>query len=777
MSSLGINIGLKSLLSAQAHLETIGHNLSNANTPGYSRQSLQVSSSSPVQIRGLMQGTGLDARSITRTVDRILQGRITSQVSSLGKLDARLETASSVESLLGGTGEGGLPALFKKMFQSFASLSTAPEDSVLRTGAVQSVAGLSSSIQKLAGDTEQLERNVFLQMQANISEVNNLAQSIGDLNRQIVSSEFGTSTANDLRDQRDQKLKELSGYIDVRAVEDARGAVRVLVGGRILVSPTTTEKMTIGGDPASGNVQLLIDGQSVDALGGRLGGLLQLQSSYLPGLSDKFDAFARNLILESNRVHSTGVPRSGPFSVLVAQNQVVDGDGDGALGDELLSRAGLPFDVTSGSLYLNVVDRATGALRKHEVQVDATHTTVDQFAASLSAIPHVSASLDSQGRLQIVADAGFGFDFSPRLDTSPDDHDTFGSGRASIATGAEPFALAPGDTLDFVGANGPVSVALPSTAFFTMNAATADELAAALNADAGFRSGGLRAASVDGKLFVQSSGSGASESFQIAGGSALPALGLVAGTTVTGSDHAVNPVISGKYAGASNGRWTFRPNMDGTIGTTPGLRIGVYDETGTRLTELDVGPGYTPGDELDVLSGVKVAFGFGDVSAAEGDTFQLDVVGDSDTSDVLVALGLNSLFTGADASTIAVRADLLRDPGLLSTSLSGASGDGGNVLRFLEVESQSLAAFGDRSLDENLSGIVSGVALEIDASSGAREAEQFLLDGLETQRDQVSGVNTDEELVKMIEQEQSYQAAAQFLRVVSDLTAELMGIL
>ena len=777
MSSLGINIGLKSLLSAQAHLETIGHNLSNANTPGYSRQSLQVSSSSPLQIRGLVQGTGLDARSITRTVDRILQGRITSQVSSLGKLDARLQTASSVESLLGGTGEGGLPALFKKMFQSFASLSTAPEDSVLRTGAVQSVAGLSSSVQKLAGSTEQLQRNVFLQMQANISEVNNLAHSIGDLNRQIVSSEFGTSTANDLRDQRDQKLRELSAHIDVRAVEDARGAVRVLVGGRILVSPTTTEQMTIGGDPASGNVELLIDGQPVESLGGRLGGLLQLQSSYLPGMADKFDAFARNLILETNRVHSTGVPRSGPFSVLVAHNQVTDGDGDGTLGDELLSKAGLPFDVTSGSLYLNVVDRATGALSKHEVKIDATHTTVDQFAASLSSIAHVSASLDTQGRLQIVADAGYGFDFSPRLDTSPDDHGTFGSARASIATGAEPFALVPGDTLDFVGANGPVSVTLPSTGFSSMGAATAGELAAALNADAGFQSAGLRAVSVDGRLHVQSVGAGASETFQITGGSALATLGWSAGTTVTGSDHAVNPVVTGKYTGGDNSRWSFRPNMDGTIGTTPGLRIGVYDENGTRLTELDVGPGYTPGDELDVLSGVKVAFGFGDVSASEGDTFQLDVIGDSDTSDVLVALGLNSLFTGADAGTIAVREDLLRDPGLLSTSLSGAPGDGGNVLRLLEIESRSLAAFGDRSLDENLSGIVSGVALEIDASSGAREAEQFLLDGLETQRDQVSGVNTDEELVKMIEQEQSYQAAAQFLRVVSDLTAELMGIL
>ncbi|MFM7296723.1 MAG: flagellar basal body rod C-terminal domain-containing protein, partial [Planctomycetota bacterium] len=192
---------------------------------------------------------------------------------------------------------------------------------------------------------------------------------------------------------------------------------------------------------------------------------------------------------------------------------------------------------------------------------------------------------------------------------------------------------------------------------------------------------------------------------------------------------------------------------------------------------LDVGPGYTPGDELAIKDGVKVAFAFGDVSATNRDAFQFDVVADADTSDVLVALGMNSMFTGSTAQDIAVREELVRDPSLFSASLSGAPGDGGNVLRFLEIESEGLAGLGSQSLDEHLSGIVSGVALEIDAAESAREAEQFLLDGLETRRDQVSGVNTDEELVRMIEQEQAYNAAAQYLRVVSELTSELMNIL
>ena len=96
MTALGINIGLKSLLAAQASLETIGHNLSNANKPGYSRQTLHVSTSSPLRLRGLTQGTGTQTDVVSRTVDSLLHGRITAQVASLGRIYARLDIVENV---------------------------------------------------------------------------------------------------------------------------------------------------------------------------------------------------------------------------------------------------------------------------------------------------------------------------------------------------------------------------------------------------------------------------------------------------------------------------------------------------------------------------------------------------------------------------------------------------------------------------------------------------------------------------------------------------------
>jgi flagellar hook-associated protein 1 FlgK len=144
---------------------------------------------------------------------------------------------------------------------------------------------------------------------------------------------------------------------------------------------------------------------------------------------------------------------------------------------------------------------------------------------------------------------------------------------------------------------------------------------------------------------------------------------------------------------------------------------------------------------------------------------------------VLVALGLNVLFTGSDAAGLALREDLERDPAGLALGVTGGEGDALNALRLLELDGRSLEGLDGASLSEAYGRISSGVGLEIDAATSTHEAESMLLASLEGRRDELSGVNVDEELVRMIEQEQAYAAASQYLRVVSDLQNELLNIL
>ncbi|MFM7280979.1 MAG: flagellar basal body rod C-terminal domain-containing protein, partial [Planctomycetia bacterium] len=305
----------------------------------------------------------------------------------------------------------------------------------------------------------------------------------------------------------------------------------------------------------------------------------------------------------------------------------------------------------------------------------------------------------------------------------------------------------------------------------------ADELAAAINANPATASGGMRAVSQGGHVFLQSLTEGATETVTLTGGSALSALGWSPGLSSSGSSNPIAATISGSYVGTENQTFTLVPTGNGTIGTTPGLTVEVFDSSGIRVGTLDVGEGYQPGTPLTLASGLKISLGFGELSASQGDRLQIEALADSDTSDVLVGLGMNAFYAGAGAEDMAVRADLALDPRMLSVSKSGAVSDNGALEALLDIRDMSVDAFAGISFGEYYGDLVGGVGFDIEAATNAREVEQFLTDTLNTRREQISGVNIDEELVNMIQFQQSYSAAARYITVVNATSEEVLRLL
>jgi flagellar hook-associated protein 1 FlgK len=779
MASLGLNIGLKALLTSQSALDIVGHNVANANTPGYSRQTLGVSAGGVLNLRGLSIGSGVHADIVNRTVDSLLQARLVSQSSSLARLDSQLDVMSSIEALLGEPGGRGLSAGLDSFFGSISEFSSSPADLVLRTGMVQSAGSLASQFNQMATGLGTLQSDTANQVQYNVGQANLIAKDLVELNGQISEIEAAGMPANDLRDQRQQALQQLAQHVDIGYTEGSNGIVRVTVGGRLLVGETRSFEMKSKVDQ-HGGVTLNIEGSQIplNVARGAISGLESLSQGYIPGLQEKLDHYAQNLILEMNRIHSTGVPAAGGFTQLTAEHSVEDQDLDGQLRDELLANAGLPFDVSTGSLYVNITNDNTGATDTHRVDIDASSMTVGQFIDELNAIPGMNAGLNGSGKLQLNSNAGVKFDFGTRLDATPDEFGSFGGGAASLGSSTSgPFALTNGDSFDFSGPLGAFSVSVSTADFHEISEATAEEVAAVLNADSNFQANGLRAVDVGGRLVVQTMTSGPTATFDVTGGSGSAALGWTAGTTVTGQSTSVNPTLSGGYSGANSDQFSFIPLGDGTIGTTPGLEVGVYDQNGLLITTLPVGEGYEPGTELEVGFGVSVSFDFGSLSATDGDVFSAQMLADSDTTDVLVAFGLNGLFTGTDATTIAVRSDLEDDPNLLAASGSGASGDNQVLLDMLGMQSKGVDGLDGRSFNEFYNDFVGDVGFKTASTSNSREVEGYLMQSLEMRREQVSGVNIDEELVKMIEFEQNFQAASRYIQVVNDIHNDLLQII
>jgi flagellar hook-associated protein 1 FlgK len=277
---------------------------------------------------------------------------------------------------------------------------------------------------------------------------------------------------------------------------------------------------------------------------------------------------------------------------------------------------------------------------------------------------------------------------------------------------------------------------------------------------------------------VQSSQGGGSSQLTLANagaGTVLTRLGMPT-TTATGRDTAIRVEVEGSYTGATNDRFTFVPESDGVIGQTRNLRVRVLDSAGQLVTTLAVGDNYEPGQPLDLGNGIKVKLGAGSISASAGNTFAVDGLADSDTSDLLVATGTNVFFLGSNASDITVNPELSSNPDRLAAGLGAASGDSGNLMRMGALRQRKLDSLDANTIEDFYADIVGDVGFQAAAANSTLASQQTLLSQLQNDRDSVSGVNIDEEMLDMQKYQQSYQAAARFLSVAQQMTDTLINL-
>ena len=779
MPHIGLNIGLKALLTAQTALDNVGHNISNAGTAGYSRQNVLLAADPAVMIRGLAIGNGVSAQQILRTADELLQRRLVTQQSSVSQLDQRLTGMSQIETLFGEPGDRGLNNLMQEFYSALSSLSSNPDDLVQRTGAVQAAQGLTGRFNELTSSLSQERKDSASQVSAQIEQANGITAQVSKLNKEIAAFESTGAPANDLRDQRDEALKSLAQLLNITTHESSDGYVTVLTNGALLVGKNKAYALSADVALDGGvTIKAANNPNPVQVKGGSIGGLVQLSQSFVPDLMQRVNVLAHSMIASANHAHSTGLPATGPFQSLTGSYAVHDADGDGEARDELLTSAGLPFDIQGGALYVNVTRRSDSTFTRTRIDIDPQTTTVGDLLDQLQAIPQLSAGLDSSGRVQLSAADGYGFDFSARINTQPDTLGTLGGGAASLGTSSDgPFALANGDTLAIAGPAGSFNITFASSQFADITRASAAEIAAAINSDPATATGGMRAVAQDGHLYLQSLSTGSSTSFTVSGGSALGALGWTAGNSATGQNTAVAATLSGAYTGSANETYSLVPSGDGEIGTTPGLTVDVYDSSGLLLTTLDVGSGYQPGTPLQLPNGLQVSFGVGSISATNHDRLSFDALADSDSAHALVALGLNSLFTGTDATDIAVNKTIELDPRNLAASATGADSDNGALRKLIDTRSQASTQLGGVSTGEYYGDLVGGVGFEIDSTQSARDVEGTLFDSLQSRREQTSGVNTDEELVNMLQFQQAFSAASRYITVVNATNDDILRMI
>src|SRR5574337_926236 len=303
----------KALQAQQAAIQTAGHNITNANTPGFTRQRVDFTPAVPFSLGSAGSlGTGVDIKDITRIRDLLLDSQFRDAHQALSRQEAEEATLSQIQSVIGEPSDNGLASSISALFASFQDLANNPTDLAVRSVVRDKAQAVADQFHRLDDGFERLKIDLNNEIVDVVKQVNGLAQQIVDLNRQITVSEAGIGSANDLRDQRDQALDELSKLVGGSLVEENNGQVRVAVGGGLtLVDGSTAVPLTAqtGNPDYPDSVRLFLGGNLLTPSGGQLAGLLNSRNStdgFVKGFQSQLDTLAKAVVDKVNAVHATG---------------------------------------------------------------------------------------------------------------------------------------------------------------------------------------------------------------------------------------------------------------------------------------------------------------------------------------------------------------------------------------------------------------------------------------------------------------------------------------
>ena len=284
-----MSLGLRAMSAAYAAMQTTGHNISNANVEGYSRQEVELATAKGQYTGAGFFGKGVDVKTVSRAHDEFLT-RAAATAKSLSSMDqARQERLGQLQKVFP-TGEGGIGYSMSQFLNSMVDLASRPGDSSTRQVVLARSQDLATRFNSAAGQLDELQAGVTADLRTSVDTVNGITASLAKVNQQIAAVKGLGQPPNDLLDERDTLISQLSGYIQVTTVNADDGTVGVFAAGG--------QKLVLGGESAQLNVTLDTDDPSRSALalvdngnqsaldyntlgGGSIAGLLRFQNEDL----------------------------------------------------------------------------------------------------------------------------------------------------------------------------------------------------------------------------------------------------------------------------------------------------------------------------------------------------------------------------------------------------------------------------------------------------------------------------------------------------------------
>ncbi|MCX7142642.1 MAG: flagellar hook-associated protein FlgK [Proteobacteria bacterium] len=372
-------IGVGGLNAAQAGLVTTGHNITNASTPGFSRQEIVQSSNIPQLTGAGFLGSGVQVSTVKRLYSDFMSNQVNLAQTQGSQLDSYYAEIKQIDNMLGDVSAGLSPAL-QDFFNSVNGVAANPTSMPSRQAMISGAEELAARFQSINQRLSEIGSGINGALQASVSAINSFAQQIAKLNNDISLAEAATNMqpANDLRDQRDSLVAELAKEIRATTVKQSDGSYNIFVGNGqpIVVGKQTfdlvaassledAQRMEVGYKSGASTVLL----GSATLQGGNLGGLIAFRSETLDVAQNAIGRVAIGVAQSFNTQHALGQ------------------DLNGALGSAFFTVASpgvLPRSVNAGTATVSASFQDVGALTTSDYRLQFNGTAAPNETYTLT---------------------------------------------------------------------------------------------------------------------------------------------------------------------------------------------------------------------------------------------------------------------------------------------------------------------------------------------------------------------------------------------------------
>lgn len=313
-------VALSGMNMSQAGMEVASHNIANVNTPGYSRQRINLETLPSWHTSWGQMGTGVNAQNITRFHDEFLTRSIVTKSSQYGAAAAQKSAIDALESFFNESDGNGINAAMNQFFALWDSVADASELDPYREELVSVAQTLANQLSMRRADMDAIRDDINDRIDTAVKDINTITKSIAALNQEIMRSEDPSRNqqANDLRDTRDSLLTQLSELVDIEYWEDpSNGALNIkFAAGPALVMNASAYEVGAETDD-SGDIRIIAnnrrneppwpDDVTTRIEGGAVGGWLEFRDQKLRDFYLQYESFVDQLTFRVNNQHAQGV--------------------------------------------------------------------------------------------------------------------------------------------------------------------------------------------------------------------------------------------------------------------------------------------------------------------------------------------------------------------------------------------------------------------------------------------------------------------------------------